>query len=183
MLCTGLLMSLRLISKAAEIYDSDKNGLNIKTNSFYGFFGEGAAWMSEALRIIRAKDVPLPAKAYNFHGILKYSLSILAALVPVFLALQLNFIWLVIFAPLIFYWAEAQFVFLFPLLIDNSPSPYRESLRLTKNCGGAGNVMLGVMPLAAVMLLGGFFGKGFTRSWCLGCLAVLLWYEEVKNGI
>ena len=40
--------------------------------------------------------------------------------------------------------------------------------------------MATVMPLAAVMLAGGFLGRGFVRSWCLGCLAVCLWYEHLR---
>ena len=38
-----------------------------------------------------------------------------------------------------------------------------------------------VLPLAAVMLFGGLIGKGFVRSWCLGCLAVCIWYEELRQ--
>jgi len=39
-----------------------------------------------------------------------------------------------------------------------------------------------VLPLAAMMLLGGFVGRGFVRSWCLGCLAVLIWYERLRTA-
>jgi hypothetical protein len=31
------------------------------------------------------------------------------------------------------------------------------------------------------MLLGGLAGRGFVRSWCLGCLAVCLWYEDLRT--
>src|SRR5262249_37135522 len=30
-------------------------------------------------------------------------------------------------------------------------------------------------------LFGGLAGRGFLRSWCLGCLAVCLWYEDLCN--
>jgi hypothetical protein len=42
--------------------------------------------------------------------------------------------------------------------------------------------MLIVMRLALVMLFGGFLGGGFVRSWALGCLSVVLWYEQVKHA-
>ena len=35
------------------------------------------------------------------------------------------------------------------------------------------------MQLAAVMLLGGCIGRGFVRSWCVGCLAICIWYEDL----
>jgi predicted MPP superfamily phosphohydrolase len=38
-----------------------------------------------------------------------------------------------------------------------------------------------VVPLAWTMLLGGLRGRGFLRSWCLGCLAVCLWYESLRS--
>ncbi len=38
------------------------------------------------------------------------------------------------------------------------------------------------MPLACTMLFGGLAGRGFLRSWCLGCLAVCIWYEGLSNG-
>jgi hypothetical protein len=39
-----------------------------------------------------------------------------------------------------------------------------------------------VIPLAAVMLFGGVVGRGFVRSWCLGCLAVVVWYEDLRRA-
>ncbi len=39
-----------------------------------------------------------------------------------------------------------------------------------------------VLTLAAVMLLGGFVRHGFVRSWCLGCLAICLWYEDLRGS-
>ncbi|MBA3869730.1 MAG: hypothetical protein H0X30_11320 [Anaerolineae bacterium] len=72
-------------------------------------------------------------------------------------------------------------VFLFPLALDGYPELFRESRQLTIKAGGTLNVMLIVMRLALVMLFGGFWGRGFVRSWALGCLSVVLWYEQVKQ--
>ncbi|AKG24470.1 hypothetical protein IJ00_05565 [Calothrix sp. 336/3] len=72
-------------------------------------------------------------------------------------------------------------VFLFPIAIDGYPHPFRESRKLTKKAGGTLAAMKVVMVLAAVMIFGGFCGQGFIRSWCLGCLAVVLWYEKLQQ--
>ena len=51
---------------------------------------------------------------------------------------------------------------------------------LTVQAGGTWAVMRVVLPIAACMLGGGFAGRGFVRSWCLGCLAILCWYERLR---
>jgi hypothetical protein len=82
----------------------------------------------------------------------------------------------------IFYAIEAQFVFLFPLALDGERTPFRAAWAWTRRAGGTLAVMRVVLPLAAVMLFGGLLGRGFVRCWCLGCLAVCLWYEAVGAG-
>lgn len=52
---------------------------------------------------------------------------------------------------------------------------------MTAQAGGTLRVMAVVMPIAATMLGGGFVGRGFLRSWCLGCLAVCIWYEDLRS--
>ncbi|MEM7388197.1 MAG: hypothetical protein AAF514_24955 [Verrucomicrobiota bacterium] len=66
-------------------------------------------------------------------------------------------------------------------MIDRDPNPFRNSPRLTRQAGGTWRVTATVLPLATHMLTGGLRGKGFLRSWCLGCLAVVLWYEELQT--
>jgi len=39
-----------------------------------------------------------------------------------------------------------------------------------------------VARIAAEMLFGGLRGRGFARSWCVGCIAVLLWYEAARTS-
>lgn len=75
-----------------------------------------------------------------------------------------------------------RLVFLFPLVLDGHPAPWREGLRLTRRAGGTLQVMRTVIRLASTMLLGGFADGRFVRAWCLGCLAVVLWYEEVRRA-
>ena len=45
---------------------------------------------------------------------------------------------------------------------------------------GRGTTLIFTLPVAGVMLFGGFAGRGFVRCWCLGCLAVCLWYEGLR---
>jgi hypothetical protein len=73
-------------------------------------------------------------------------------------------------------------VFLFPLAVDGCGRPFREARRWTCRAGGTVAVMAVVLPVAAVMLLGGLARQGFVRCWCLGCLAVCLWYEDLRRS-
>jgi hypothetical protein len=115
-------------------------------------------------------------------GAVKYGLALAAAL-PVALAALLSGVWpLLPLSVAAFYAVEAQLVFLFPLALDGAAGPYREARRWTVRAGGTLAVLRVVLPLAAVMLLGGFAGRGFVRCWCLGCLAVCLWYEGLRTA-
>lgn len=82
---------------------------------------------------------------------------------------------------LAFYALEARLVFLFPTLIDDGTRWSHAARRLVARAGGVPRAMTVVIPLAAVMLTGGFAGRGFVRSWLLGCAAVLLWYEDLRR--
>src|SRR5207244_10397260 len=88
---------------------------------------------------------------------------------------------LVPLAAVAFYAVEAQMVFLFPLALDGSARPFADAWRWTRHAGGTVAVMRVVVPLACTMLFAGLAGGGFLRSWCLGCLAVCLWYEDLRN--
>ena len=118
-----------------------------------------------------------------FHalGLIKYALACAAALGGAVAAVWLGAWPLAVLAVPLFYAVEAQGVFLFPLALDGEVrAPFRVARRWTVRAGGTWRVMATVMPLAAVMLAGGFVGRGFVRSWCLGCLAVCLWYEQLR---
>jgi hypothetical protein len=84
------------------------------------------------------------------------------------------------FAVLVFYAIEVQMVFLFPLALDGCARPFRTARAWTRRAGGTIAAMRVVLPVAGVMLLGGMVGRGFVRCWCLGCLAVCLWYEDLR---
>ena len=52
---------------------------------------------------------------------------------------------------------------------------------LVAAAGGRWAVAGRMFVIALVMLFGGFAGRGFLRSWCIGCLAVVLWYERLRR--
>ena len=171
-----------LLEQSKEIYDDENNRLKEGAReASKGSFTGGARWMMQALRCLRNDTNDLPQANYELLGCFKYGLALLAGLgaggVSLFISpfiAPFSFI-------LTFYAVEAQFVFLFPIVIDRNQSPFCTSLVLAKKAGGTFKVMRTVMPIALFMLTGGFIGKGFLRSWCIGCLAIVIWYEAVRE--
>jgi hypothetical protein len=173
-----------LLAKARTLYDNPKQPLAAyaEREAWKSGFTSGAEWMRLALGQLRGGPPPCGAAPFQKLGVLKYSLASAGALIYALVVAQAG-LWLLLpGAAFVFYAIEAQMVFLFPLALDGCPAPVRASLAWTRRAGGTVPVMLTVMQLAAVMLFGGVFGRGFIRCWCLGCLSVLLWYEEVRNA-
>ena len=73
-----------------------------------------------------------------------------------------------------------------PLAIDGIELANRRSGRahplLLRAVDGPWRAMLVTMMIAVTMLFGGFIGRGFVRSWCRGCVAVVLWYEYARQA-
>jgi hypothetical protein len=170
-----------LLRRARAVYDSSPALAGSAGAAWRTVFASGGRWMREALGQLR--DAPLPEAPANLNalGLIKYGLASAAALVPVALAVLLGQPpWLLLCVPA-FYAVEAQMVFLFPLALDGERRPFRESLRWTARAGGTLAVMRVVLPVAGTMLFGGLVGGGVVRSWCVGCLAICLWYEELRG--
>lgn len=79
---------------------------------------------------------------------------------------------------LAFYGLESRLVFVFPAAAHGDAHPFATSWRLTRHERALGVVL----PLASFMLFGPLFGQGLVRSWTTGCLAVSLWYRDVRGG-
>lgn len=174
-----------LLRRAATIYD-EPGGVLAKAAgpAARGGFAAGAEWMRLALERLRGAPVETATTPnFTFLGTAKYAAASLAALACAAGAWLSGWPVLAVLAVLAvpaFYAVEVQGVFLFPVALDGSPRPFRDARRWTVRAGGTLRVMAGVMPIAATMLFGGFASRGFVRSWCLGCLAVCLWYEDVR---
>ena len=81
-----------------------------------------------------------------------------------------------------FYAVEAQGVFVIPALLEGVDDPQTRSRALVAEAGGTLSVMATVIPIAAHMLTGPLIGRGAVEAWCVGCLAVVLWYNELAHG-
>ena len=132
------------------------------------------------MAFVRNRPLSPTTVAFQALGLFKYSMAILLALSFLALVVFLH-AWLLVFAAVfVFYAVEVQMVFLFPLALDGHARLLRTSREWTVRAGGTLHVMTVVMQLAAVMLFGGIAGQGFVRSWALGCMAVVLWYEKLR---
>lgn len=175
-----------LLRQARALYDAPGSPLaQAAPQAGRSLFASGGQWMRHALEHLRGEALPGTVYSLNGLGFLKYGLACLGMLAVLATAFSLGPPWVMVLAVpvavLIFYALEAQMVFLFPLALDGSLSPFRDARRWTIRAGGTGAVMRVVLPIAAVMLFGGLVGRGFLRSWCLGCLAICLWYEELRR--
>jgi hypothetical protein len=87
------------------------------------------------------------------------------------------------FSVLIFYLLEVQFLFLFPLLIDQAKRPVWTGIREVLRIGLIRCIMT-VIPISIFMMTGLFIKGNRLRNWYIGCLAVLIWYnDEVRVRI
>jgi len=135
--------------------------------------------MRHALGVLRG-TVPRGAASFHRLGLAKYGLATTAALAVAGAAWAVTPLLLPL-AGLAFYAVECRMVFAFPQALDGSRTPLRDSHALVRRSTSATAATATVMTIAAEMLAGGFCGRGFLRSWCVGCLAVLLWYERART--
>jgi hypothetical protein len=170
-----------LLNEARRLYDNpDLPFARIAMKeSWRSGFASGAEWMLIVLSHRRGHEIPPTHAPYNLLGIVKYGLAVVCALAYAASVWMIGMPILLPGAVFVFYAIEAQMVFLFLLAIDGKPYLFSESRLMTQEAGGTLTVMMTVMRLAIVMIFGGFLGMGFVRAWALGCLSVVLWYEEV----
>jgi hypothetical protein len=170
----------RLLVEAARVYDADPALRSAAHRAARGCFVGGAEWMRAALGVVRGGRPPSGDASFGVLGSAKYAACCLAAAVPLGAWAASGSPWWLLAVVPAFYAAEAQTVFLFPAALDGAERPFAAARMLAVRAGGTTGVVKVVLPLAATMLFGGLLGRGFVRSWCLGCLAVLLWYEDVR---
>jgi hypothetical protein len=195
-----------LLGDARAIWDAHPELGAEARRAWRGGFATGAAWMDAARRIPAGRPPRLPKGGLvrrNALGLLKNggaALLAAGAAAATFMVLAPGVSpWLAALATsaafvVSFYAIEGQMVFLFPLLDDleeasaagGPPPPGVLGLlvacrRWTVRAGGTLGVMRVVMPISARMVFGGLLGMGFLESWCLGCIAVVRWYEEVAR--
>ena len=172
-----------LLARAAVLYDEASGTLAPAARCAWrkGFPG-GAAWMQMALARIRGTESVGRAASWTRLGLGKYGLALSAALAPAGAAWALGIPALALLAVPAFYAVEAPLAFVFPAALDGAADPAGLSRALCRRAGGTRAAMAVILPIATAMLMGGFAGRGFLRSWCLGCLAVCIWYEDLRGA-
>ena len=137
--------------------------------------------MKKVLKKVGSQAIPKLNPPFQKLGYFKYGLALCGAILATGLLFPLNPGAAFLAGILIFYALEAQMVFLFPLSIVGKPNPIGESFRQTQRAGGTLKVMGIVMIVALYMVTGGFLKGSIKKSWCIGCLMVLVWYLHL-NG-
>jgi hypothetical protein len=172
-----------LLQRAAAVYDDPANGLSTAARrAWHGGFSSAGGWMRQAMIVLRNQSQACGECPFQRFGILKYALALSGAVLCVAAAINSRHWGVALLALPVFYLVETQMVFLFPLMIDGvAQNRIATARHWTIRAGGTVRVMRVVVPLAVFMLFGGFAGRGFVRSWCLGCLAVVLWYEHLRE--
>lgn len=170
-----------LIAEGARIYDGSPDLRRMARDAAGGGFEGGARWMAAVMGEIRGTAPPAAGRRFLAWALLKYSLCLLPAAAGGVAALVTRDGWWVLAGVPGFYLVEAPMVFLFPALVDGARRPLVESAALCARSGGVLPTASRVLRIGASMVGGGFAGRGFLRSWCVGCAAVVVWYERVRQ--
>ena len=172
-----------LLRGALRLHDTGNLKIRCLKSLWPPDFSMGAAYMAAGLSLVLHQPIDPPmTKTFNRLGLIKYGTASLLALLFIVLGIIFQgFVWIFL-SPVVFYLAEVTMAFVFPLALEKSQHPFRESWTLIRRKGGPLKNLFVIVPIAGFMVGGGFFGQGFVRSWCVGCLAVVLWYVDVRDG-
>lgn len=173
--------------KAEELIQVSKGKLEA---SFYkaerkegeSVFTYGARWMFLQMNESEEDVTFNDSINYTGYGMLKYGMSLL--FFTGFLVMSsYYFLPLMILSVLVFFIVEVHFLFLFPLLLDECQEPIKESINQVYKIGVFKSVFM-VLRIAVFMVVGLFYLKRPLYNWYVGCLAVVIWYQdEVRNRI
>jgi len=144
-------------------------------------FGGGGAWMAAALSALRRRRVAPEEPRFLALGLRKYGLCLLAGGGAAAVASAAGTAWAVATGLLAFYAVEARRVFDFPAAIDYGRRARAASRALQRRAGGSLTILTVVLPIVAFMLLGWLARGRPRRNFAVGCLAVLLWYESLRQ--
>ena len=153
-------------------------------------FPMGARWMYDRLAELDEKNSPPsdnnqpfdPKVNYTLYGYLKYGVCLAGSLAAIWWS-STHIPALLPLSVILFYILEIHFLFLFPLLIDHSKRPVIRGIQATFKIGMLKCLSI-VIPISLFMLTGLFRKGDSVRNWYIGCLAILIWYNnEVRNRI
>ncbi len=146
-------------------------------------FEHGAVWMGEWMAYLHPEQtlVLTPLRRFSRYGLLKYSAALLGFGIACVALVRVH-LFLLPGAILVFYAIEVHFLFLFPLLLENEKRPWLCSIRMTYQIGLL-QAMVTVMWIGFFMLTGLLHRKDPLLNWHIGCLAVLIWFYEVRDRL
>ncbi|MEZ5979929.1 MAG: hypothetical protein R3F34_17195 [Planctomycetota bacterium] len=187
--------AVSLWSRAAALVATDAAGLGTAASEVpvARAFDAGAEWMRDALTHLRGER-PDGVADFVALGLVKYAAASVTALAAASLALLP---WIQGAAPTsggsalapsialvpavaAFYLVEVRFVFAFPCALDGATRPLVASHRLVARIGTL-RALGELVPIAARMALGLLAPRRARTRWATGCLAIVLWYEDVKR--
>jgi len=129
------------------------------------------------LNLLRKQKKTFDASVpFTLYGLLKYFLCLSAFTLSFVLLLRIS-VFLTPLSVIIFYLAEVQLLFLFPLLIDGVNAPLLSSVKQTAKLGTVSALLI-VMPIAFYMLTGLLNLRDPFRNWHIGSLAILILYLD-----
>lgn len=144
-------------------------------------FSHGAEWMHTHMSELSSDDTPFDTSiAYNTYGWLKYIISVACCIISAILLSNIHPA-LSILSILCFYLVEVHFLFLFPLLLDRVAHPIRSSIAATYKVGLA-SALINTVAIGCYMLIGLLNFKRPLHNWHIGCLAILIWYNNEVRG-
>ena len=145
-------------------------------------FDLGAKWMFEKLNENNKEAKFNYSANYFTYGTLKYVICFLAFLISVFQLSKIS-VFLTPISMLVFYLFEIHFLFLFPLIIDNVQNPVWASIKQTYKIGLL-TALVTVIPIGLYMVIGLLKFHDPLRNWHIGCLAIIIWYQnEIRDRI
>jgi hypothetical protein len=171
-----------LLLRSQQVYNQQPK--QVKKIASLHLFTEGGYWMAEKMAYLESQqfnyiETPIP---FNRYGFFKYGLCLSAFIASFLFFFQIH-IWLTPLSVLVFYFFEIHFLFLFPLLIDKTPYLLWKSIKITYKIG-VFKAIYRVMHIAIFMLLGLLNLKNPFKNWHIGCIFILIWYQnEVRNRL
>jgi hypothetical protein len=177
-----LMYYLQLIQKSKEHLKKYAVATQAPPSRFV--FTAGAAWICKRMNELDPENPRIfnPHVCYEWYGILKYGVALLAFGISVYGFMGIHWALLPL-SVLAFYGFEILFLFLFPLLIDQKPNPLRSSFKMTYAVGYLRALSV-VVPIGLYMTIGLLRFKSPLYYWHVGCLAIVIWYdEEVRNRL
>ncbi|QHT66208.1 hypothetical protein GXP67_05765 [Rhodocytophaga rosea] len=156
----------------------DKNPHYVANRYSLGVFWWGAKWMFDRLDELDKKKGHSFDSSVNFtaYGIFKYILCAGTLLLSAIFLFGVS-PFLLPFSIIAFYIVEVHFLFLFPLLIDKVKYPLLISIKQTYRIG-LFKAIFTIMPIGFFMVVGLFHWRKPLLNWHIGCLSVLLWYQD-----